>query len=273
MAVLDGNVKILGKDVSKKSLAIGGAAFAVVAVIIIRRRNAQTAATGTSAAAGTAAATGGTGTDPAGNTGPIDPATGYVYGSPEDLSASGTSGAGYAYGSGSGIDPNTGVPYAYEFGAGGGAPITNAPVSTPITTREEWIQAAENDLNAPNFGSVAAKVFAGIAVSSADKDLFLEGVALENAPPGGYPTPIKLTDTKGHPGQNGPGPEAEITVPALAGDHEISAEAKLRAKGLHARFLPNRPHPGHAAIVTSTEPAAGVRVDKGSTVTVNLRIT
>ena len=44
------------------------------------------------------AAQGQTGTDPAGNTGTIDPATGFVYGSPEDLAvlagSSGTSSAG-----------------------------------------------------------------------------------------------------------------------------------------------------------------------------------
>ncbi|HEV2256834.1 MAG TPA: hypothetical protein VGS06_27180, partial [Streptosporangiaceae bacterium] len=58
------------------------AGVGIVIVLIIRNRSSS----GTPAAAGTA-------TDPAGNTGTIDPATGYVYGSPQDTAALQTSAA------------------------------------------------------------------------------------------------------------------------------------------------------------------------------------
>lgn len=65
-------------------------AAAVIIFWYLRKKNATT---------GTA----GTATDPAGNTGPIDPKTGYVYGTPQDSSALG----GLGGGTGTGSDPGT----------------------------------------------------------------------------------------------------------------------------------------------------------------------
>jgi hypothetical protein len=74
-------------------------------------------------------AQGQTGTDPAGNTGTIDPATGFVYGSPEDLAvlagSSGTSSAGNYQDwqdqqSGSGTVSPSPTPLTIPMGAGEG---------------------------------------------------------------------------------------------------------------------------------------------------------
>jgi hypothetical protein len=274
MAALDGSIKVpVVGEVKKKTAVIGGVAIAgVVVVAIIRKRNSASAAAATSATTGTAAATSDTSTDPAGNVGVIDPATGYVYGSPEDEqaleSASGSGDVGVGYGSDtgdySGIDPNTGIPYADETGYGG---IGTTVGTTTPETRDQWIQAAESDLNAPNMTSVAANIFAGLPVSSADKDLFLQAVALEGAPPGGYPTPIKLTDTKGHPGTT----SAKVKVPNVKNEHSADAQARLEAAGLKAHLSQQTPH-GKVGVVISQTPAAGASVAKGSTVDLGIRI-
>ena len=79
-----------------------------------------------------AAAQGTQGTDPAGNTGTIDPATGFVYGSPEDLAvlagSSGTSSAGNYQDWQN--QPGGGGGTVAPQGGGGG---TVAPQGTPVT--------------------------------------------------------------------------------------------------------------------------------------------
>lgn len=77
----------LTQKVGPLQLWVYALAFVVV-WYVLEKRNSASAASSTSSTAGAAAGSGSSyGTDPAGNTGVIDPSTGYVAGSPEDQAA------------------------------------------------------------------------------------------------------------------------------------------------------------------------------------------
>ncbi len=118
----------------------------------LRKKQASTAP-----AAGTPTTQAGYGTDPAGNTGYIDPQTGYVQGSPEDLAAlqsqavasgaapagGGASGGGDGSVSSNGSGTATSTPGAPGTGTGG----TPAPGGTPIN-KGNWRYPAPTGLAA-----------------------------------------------------------------------------------------------------------------------------
>jgi len=194
---------------NKTTFIIAG--FVVIGGVIYFRHKANQSNTSTTTATGT-----GTQTDPAGNVGQIDPATGYAYGSPEDTATLNNTqiGAGLdAYGTGA-IDPNTGVPYAYELGYGSGDAGTGTiSGQQPITTNSQWLTAAEGVLPNGTSATVEAalsKVLGGVAVSASERDLFLEAVGILGNPPQGYPQPIKLTNTSGQPGASIPAKPAGL---------------------------------------------------------------
>jgi hypothetical protein len=138
------------------------------------------------------------GTDPAGNSGPIDPETGYVYGSPEDLERLGELSI-EEYSEAIYYPPQM-VPdvagehgHEDEDGKGRRGKRTNA----------QWVRDALADFS-DEFGrdhleDVLYKVLAGHPVTSAQKAMFLEVVSREGPPPQGYPKPIKLLDTDAQP--------------------------------------------------------------------------
>jgi hypothetical protein len=247
-------INVLGHPVNKKVAIIGGiGTVGAIAVIVIRRRSAD-ASTATSATTGTAAADADTATvtDPAGNVcAAVDPVSGYCPGSPEDQSAQESSASALE-------DEGIGDEEDGDLGEEGIEPTV--PTTGTLSTREEWIEQAESDLNAPSLGGIAANVFAGIAVSAADKDVFLQAVAIEGQPPGGYPSPIKTTDTKGAPG---PGKSSSVTVPKVTGWDLTNARARLAASGLKSS-VDKTFHP--KTVIESQEPAAGSKAQKGSVV-------
>lgn len=80
----------------------------------------------------TATATAGQQTDPAGNVGTIDPATGFVYGTPEDLAASGGTSGGGDNGGGGGDNSGSGSPGSPPpVIPGEPPPYTGGPIFTP----------------------------------------------------------------------------------------------------------------------------------------------
>ena len=203
MAGLDGTIKLpaVGEVKKKTALIVGGSAIVIGGVVYIRNRKAASASDSGTSTDTSASNQSGTdsGIDPAtgipyadeGGSEGIDPATGIPYAEESSLGDFGDIGGE--------IDPNTGIPFADEFGGGSGNIGTGGAVGGGITTKEEWVQQAESDLNAPALGGAAAKIFGGLSVTKNEKDLFLEAVGLEGPPPGGYPTPIKLQDTAGQP--------------------------------------------------------------------------
>jgi LysM repeat protein len=73
-------------------------------------------------------------TDPAGNVGVIDPATGFVYGSPEDLAAISAGGFGGGGDNGGGLTGTGGeTPGAPSPGSTAPAPVTVAAPAPPLT--------------------------------------------------------------------------------------------------------------------------------------------
>lgn len=176
---LDGNVHIPGMgEIPKKGAVIGGAVIAgIVGVAYYRHRNASNAT----------AATDTTGTTDTTTTGEIDPETGIPYADEINQNDS------------SGIDPSTGIPFIDEGSGGGGVTTTPTPTNQ-FADNSEWALQAEADLG----GSTAAasainKVLGGVAVTSAEKNIFMEAIGLEGQPPNGYPQPIKMLDTPQHP--------------------------------------------------------------------------
>jgi PASTA domain len=258
-----GDVKVPGLGGVQKKYVIGGVVVGgLIAVIVyIRIRN-------TAASTATAAATpdAGAAADPS-----IDPATGLPY-------ADETSGT---------IDPATGIPYAEESGGGdyggGGAygstdldsqgyPIGSAAdlawqaqQTSGITTNEEWVQAAMGDLPGDQATIQAALlgVLSGQTVTTAQKTLFLEAVALNENPPQGYPTPIKTSDTAAQPGT----PATTVAVPNIVGQKVDQAGQLLAYAGFKSKFTGNEGDPGNVWVVSSQTPRAGAKAAKGSTVT------
>lgn len=124
----------------------------------LQRRNASSSSAGAP----------GTGTDPAGNTGEINPATGYVYGSPEDtasLASQGGSGGGSG-GSGGGSGSSGGTTYSdnnawaeaainYLVGLGDDATVANAAIEAYLSSQtltqsqQAMVNSAITALGAP----------------------------------------------------------------------------------------------------------------------------
>jgi hypothetical protein len=151
----------------------------IVIVLIIRNRKSS----GAAAAAGTA-------TDPAGNTGVIDPATGYVYGSPQDTAALQTSAA-------AGTADTSGTTAGTVSGQ-----VSNGP---PFTTNAAWSQYAVSVLEGNGYdpGTLTAELGAyldGQPVTAAQETDINAAVAVAGYPPvagpNGMPPAINVSGSK-----------------------------------------------------------------------------
>lgn len=197
---------------------LGG--VAAVLVLILRHRSSSS-----SAAAGTS-------TDPAGNVGVIDPATGYVYGSPEDTAGLATS-AAVSTPSGSG-------------GSGGsvGDQVSNGP---PFTSNAAWSQYAVSVLegNGYDAGTVTAALglyLNGQPVTTAQQGDINAAIAVANYPPvagpNGQPPGINVAgsvagggtgstgggSSSGSPGKGGPVTVAPVN---LVASHVYATSAQV----------------------------------------------
>ena len=134
----------------------------LVLVLILRNRSSSS----TAAAAGTS-------TDPAGNVGVIDPATGYVYGSPEDT-------AGLATSAGSSTADTSGTVAGSV-----GDQVTNGP---PFTSNAAWSQYAVSVLEQSGYdpGTLSAELglyLAGQGVTSSQQTDINAAIAVAGLPP------------------------------------------------------------------------------------------
>jgi hypothetical protein len=200
---------------------VGGVGIGIV-VYFRSKSKAQAAAT-----ADTSGNTGAVVTDPAGNTcAVLDANSGYCPGSPEDMayqeSVTGSySGVGYSGGQYGGtgvslaglvtdpagnqctaVNPATGYcPGSPQDVQASGAGATGGGTGG-VTTNTDWINEAlgvvPGDQNA--IRTALVDVLAGMTVTTAQKNIFLEAVGVIGQPPGGYPTPIKTSDTSAQPG-------------------------------------------------------------------------
>jgi hypothetical protein len=231
-------IKIPALGEAPKKYVIGGVLIggAIVVIVVIRGKKAAAAA---SAANANTAGSAGTSlvTDPAGNQcTALDPNSGYCPGSPEDEayqeSASGSY-YGTDYGEDTGddigatggistaglyvtdpagnqcaaVDPSTGycpgTPQDVAATTGTTATVPASSTSTAPTTNSAWLQDALQVLpggdSSANEAALAG-VLGGLTVTTAQQQIFLEAVGIIGQPPGGYPTPIKTSDTSAQPG-------------------------------------------------------------------------
>lgn len=119
--------------------------------------------------------------------------------------------------------PSTGAyaQYGYDI-YGNPLPAPTGLGGGTITSNSDWAdEAAALLTNAGVEQSVATtavtRVLGGLAVTSAQRDYFMQAVGALGQPPQGYPTPIRLTDNGQEPGGGGPStgtPGAQLPAPA-----------------------------------------------------------
>lgn len=253
---MPGDISVPGLGDVPKKYAIGAVVVAggLGVIVYIRSRKAATAvAAADTTAASTTADT--SATDPS-----IDPATGVPYA--EEYAGMGVSDYGGAGAYGSGYD-------AGGYPIGSQADLTwSAQQTSGITSNNEWVQEAIGGAVPGDPATVQAAlsaVLGGLTVTTAQKNLFMEAVGILGAPPQGYP-PIHTSDTSAQPGSPPPA-AANVSVPQVAGATVNRAQSALRAAGFRTSAGPGT----SGYIVTSTNPAAGAMVPKGTVVAINAR--
>lgn len=184
-------------------------------------------------------------TDPAGNVGTIDPATGYVYGSPSDQAALSANNAGS--GDTSVSNATSGAQTYADNNAWGRAAI-NLLVGDGVdpTTANQAIQQYLNSLPLTS-------------AQQGDVNLAIQALG----PPPTLPGP---TTTNPPPVTTPPG-STTVTVPKVTGMTATAAVAALAAAGLVAGSEGKNGGPG---IVNSQTPGAGQKAPVGSTVDLGL---
>lgn len=253
-------VDILGKSVPKKTAYIvGGGAALVVAYALYKRH--QNAANATAAA--NTSATGGT----ADNPGNIDPATGYVSGSAEDVAALAAQGGGYGlgYGIGGGI-------------AGGGNVNTNVSPNPAggYTSNSQWAQAAEAYITGGSggggptdaVGNALGKYLTGGELTPDQQSIVNQAIAFQGYPPvsgpNGYPPAMRTAPTPT------PAAQTQVRVPSVIGARQEDAFTIISEAGLKPIGTPVV-H-GKVLHVVSQKPTAGATVNKGTTVTLTSKV-
>jgi hypothetical protein len=243
----DGPIKVPGIGDVPKKYAIGAVVIAMGLGIVVYLRARSAAKTAAASAATSTSA--GMVTDPSGNQcAAVDPNSGYCPGSPEDVAyqeqtsgyygtsaadagddlgeTGGVSTAGLTYVTDpagnqcTAVDPVTGYcpGTPQDVAAQGGSGITGQPTPSVPTTNSQWLQDALAVLpggdSSANEAALAG-VLGGLTVTSAQQQIFMEAVGLVGNPPGGYPTPIKLSDTGAQPGSpSSAGAISNLTVTA-----------------------------------------------------------
>jgi hypothetical protein len=260
-----GTVKLPGfGNVSKKTLGIVAlVAGGVLAYLYVRKARGGSGLGASTTAAGTAAAT-----DPN-----LDPATGYDYGTPQDLAAlqaqSGMVG-GDPYGLGGGIGLGGGSQGGLYFDPATGqwdltSPYTGTSTTTAaVTTNAEWEQECIANLEAGGVSqstigdaeSGLPRYLAHLTLSGGQATAVQLAVGLTGPPPSGGPFSIRRAPAP--PPKPKP---AMVKVPSVTGLSYAAAAARMTAAGLKTRR--GQPDVG---IVARSAPAAGTEVAKGSTV-------
>jgi hypothetical protein len=175
---LEGKIKTPLGEINKKTAIIGGVVVGGLGFIIYRRYAAAQAAS-TAASTTTSDDTTDDGSDDGEELAAED--AGY-YG--DDLDTDGSDIIGY---------DSSGNPV---YGTSNVGDSTSA-----YTTNADWTEAAVDALSAEGVDtqtatSAIANVLAGLTVTTAQENLFLQAVGLLGVnPPDGYPTPIKTSDT------------------------------------------------------------------------------
>lgn len=263
MVTMADTIDIGGKHIKKTYVYLGVAATAVVGYALYRRqKNASAAATPASSTTGTP----GTSTDPAGNVGTINPATGFVYGSAEDQAALQSASAG-AYGGYGGYGGGYGGYGNYGNNNGTGYP-------QGFTNNAQWAQAAEQYItggaggagSTDPVGNALGKYLTGGELTPDQVGIVNQAIAFEGYPPvsgpNGYPPSMRTSP-------NPPPPGNTNTVPNVMGQPAGEAFNVITAAGLSPHE--DSPNIRPDWIINSQTPRAGTKVRSGSQVRYNAK--
>jgi hypothetical protein len=243
-----GTVHVPGIGPVKKKTAtyaaVGGVALVLLYIIVRRRQNASAAATSPT-----------TVTDSAGNVCAALAPSGFCPGTAEDIAAQQSASAG--------VFGPTGQQPGVSVSGDGTTPVTGPGT---FANNAEWATYAEQRMGSDGADAIAAalgKYLAGAEVTADQVTIIDEARAIaENPPvigPGGKPPSINQVG-----GPHPPPPAGKVTMPRVIGDRVENANSSLLALGLKTTFGPRKP--GKPYHVTAQSPAAGARVNKGSTV-------
>ena len=197
----------------------------------------------------------------------LDPATGFDYGTPQDLEALNANAGSPDLGFGSGIGLGGGGGTGEFFDPATGqfdltSPFTGSTAPPAVTTNAQWEQEAIADLEA---GGVAQstindatsglpRYLAHLTLSSAQASAVQQAVGLAGPPPSGGPFAIRMAPPPAKP------PSAHVKVPNVVGKEYAAAAAEIHAAGL-------KPHQQGPGKIVQQRPAAGTEASRGSTVT------
>jgi LysM repeat protein len=216
---------------------IAWAGIAGVVYYVVKKRAGSSAKTTTATATNASGEAGTMGTDPAGNTGLIDPSTGYVYGTPSDQAALGGSGSSGSSGSSSGTS------------------------STPkYTTNQEWENAAIDYLvglgvDPVGANSAIAAYLGSQSLSVTQQAEVNETIQSLGAPPQ-PPSPATSPPVVNPPGTSG-GPYAKNPPTGLATSSVTATSASLKwnaATGAKGYTVTYQPAKGTAATESTSQP-------------------
>jgi LysM repeat protein len=216
---------------------IAWAGIAGVVYYVVKKRAGSSAKTTTATAANNSGEPGTMGTDPAGNTGLIDPSTGYVYGTPSDQAALGGSGNSGSSGSGSG-----------------------SSTTATYTTNTAWEDAAINYLvglgvDPVSANSAIAAYLGSQSLSVTQQAEVNEAIQSLGAPPQ-PPSPAPSTPVVSPPGTSG-GPYAKNPPTGLATSSVTATSASLKwngATGAKGYTVTYQPAGGTAATESTSQP-------------------
>lgn len=245
MAGLEGTIHTPMGNVSKKTaliVGVGGVGVLLIAYYRSKKNAASSAASSTDTSQSTDSAN-------------IDPATGFPYGSPEDIQALQSQqmiGGGFGPVYGGGGNPGGGTP---------GQPGT-------FTTNAQWSQYAEDylvntvGLNASDVGLALGKYLTGQAVTTDQVTIINQAIAFAGPVPvpGANGNPPGFTEV---PGGN------TVAVPNVVGMETAAGDRQITSAGLKFSHAPLKG--GVGSTITALNPPAGTQVALGSTVNVTFK--
>lgn len=248
---LEGNVKTPFGNVSKKTAVIvGGGGVLLLGIVWYRSKKAGAGSSSTSSSTDATAST---------DQSNIDPATGFPYGSPEDVAA---------------LQQQQMIGGGFGPVFGGGTPGgTTGPGPGSFTSNGQWAQYAEDYLvntvgePAADVGNALGKYITAQPVDTTGKGYINQAIAFAGFPPvaGANGNPPGIVD-----GPGGPPPPGNVTVPDVIGMETDAGQRAIVSAGLKVSRS-QKLKPGVGSTIVTQSPNGGTQVASGSTVTITIK--
>lgn len=249
---LEGTVKTPLGNVSKKTAAIVGVGGVGLLAIVWYRSKKAGASSSSASTTDTTAST---------DQSNIDPATGFPYGSPEDVAA---------------LQQQQMIGGGFGPVFGGGTPGgTTGPGPGSFTSNGQWAQYAEDYLvntvgePAADVGNALGKYITAQPVDTTGKGYINQAIAFAGFPPVAGPNGNPPGIVDGPPGPPPP-PPGQVAVPNVVGMETDAGQRAITGAGLVVSRS-QKLKPGVGSTIVSESPAAGTMVNTGSTVTITIK--